>query len=76
MVDEEDITANVVHALELNSPRVRAMIERSAQKFASQLLEFFGVEGSLIHRALEAHEVSDLRMVLRIGSEGAEQAAA
>lgn len=66
VVEEEDITANVVRALELDSPRRRALIERSAPRIVrAQLLDFAGVEGSGLHRALVAGEVSYLRMVLQ-----------
>ena len=65
VIEEEDVTANVVRALDLDSPRRRAEIERGAGLFNSQLLEFAGVEGSAIHRALSSREVTYLRMVLR-----------
>jgi SAM-dependent methyltransferase len=73
--EEEDITANVVRALELDSPRRRAGIERTAPRFVrSQLLDFAGVEGSSLFRAFAEHELSYLRMVLRPPRRAAEPA--
>jgi SAM-dependent methyltransferase len=64
--EEEDITANVARALELDSPRRRAMIERTAPPLIrSRLLEFSGVEGGLPYRVLASGEASYVRMVLR-----------
>jgi SAM-dependent methyltransferase len=77
VAEEEDITANVTHALELDSPRRRAAIERRAPKLIrSQLLDFAGVEGSGLFRAFADHEISYLAMVMRPAREVAEPAAA
>ncbi len=59
VVEEEDITANVARALELDSPRRRALIERTAPRIMrAQLLDFSGVEGSASYRALATGELS------------------
>lgn len=77
VVEEEDITANVARALELDTPRRRALIESNAPKIVrAQLLDFVGVEGSGLHRALVAGDVSYLRMLLRSSRDVAERAAA
>ncbi len=76
VVEEEDITANVARALELDSPRRRALIERTPKLMRTQLLDFAGVEGTGIHRAFQAHELSYLRMVLRPAGDAAAPAAA
>jgi SAM-dependent methyltransferase len=77
VVEEEDITANVVRALELDTPRRRTAIEQKAPKlFRAQLLDFMGVEGSGLFRAFAAHELSYLRMVLKPARDLAEPAAA
>jgi SAM-dependent methyltransferase len=66
VVEYEDITANVVRALDLDGPRRRTMIERAAPKLIrAQLLEFAGVPGSGVHDALSAREISYVRMVVR-----------
>jgi len=66
VVEEEEITANVVRALELDSPRRRDLIERAAPKVIhSRLLEFAAVEGSGMFRALAAGELRYLCMVLQ-----------
>src|SRR5262249_12935983 len=52
VVDEEDITANVTRALELDTPRRRGAIEGSAPRLVrSQLYAFTGVVGSGLYRA-------------------------
>lgn len=66
VVEEEDITFNVLRALQLDEPRRRELIERSAPKLIRpQLLDFAGVPGSALYRAFSAGEVSYVRMVLR-----------
>jgi SAM-dependent methyltransferase len=66
VVEEEDITANVVRALELDSPRRRTLIERTTPRLIrAQVLDFSGVEGSRPYRQLATRELSYLRMVLR-----------
>ena len=66
VVEAEDITADVVRALTLDSPRRRAEIELTTPKLMrSQVLEFSGVEGSDIYRAFATREVSYLRIVLQ-----------
>jgi SAM-dependent methyltransferase len=73
VVEEEDITANVARALELDTPRRRALIELKAPKAVrAQVLDFVGVAGSGLHRALVAGEVSYLRMLLRPARDVAE----
>lgn len=64
--EDEDITANVVRALELDAPRRRALIHGTAPKaMRPQLLEFAGVPGSGLYRAFSRREVRYVRMVLR-----------
>jgi SAM-dependent methyltransferase len=66
VVEEEDITANVVRALELDSSRRRALVEQTVPKaIRPQLLDFAGVEGSGIYNALAGRDLSYVRMVLR-----------
>jgi len=77
VVGEQDITANVVRALELDSPRRRELIERTAPRpLRAQLLDFAGVEGSGLHRALVAGQVTYLCMTLRPAADAVEPAAA
>jgi SAM-dependent methyltransferase len=77
IVEDEDITANVVHALELDSPRRRALIEaRVPALVRPQVLAFCGVEGSPIFRQFESRELSYVRMVMRAPADAATPAAA
>ena len=70
VVEEEDITADVVRALTRDTPRRRAEIERLAPRLVrTQVLEFAGVEGSELHRAFSTREATYLRMVLRRGDD-------
>jgi len=76
VVDEEDITANVVRALALNSPRMRALIERRAPNpIRSEVLNFAAVEGSATYRSFETRELSYLRMILRPAPDATDAAA-
>jgi SAM-dependent methyltransferase len=77
VVEEENISADVARALELDSPRRRALIEAHVPRIMrSQVLEFVGVAGSGPHRALSDGDVTYLRMVLRPArSEAARDAA-
>jgi SAM-dependent methyltransferase len=64
-LDEEDITPNVVRALELDTPIRRAQIERRVPKLLRrQVLRFAAVEGSPVYRAFAEHELTYLRFVL------------
>jgi SAM-dependent methyltransferase len=64
-VQEEDITANVTRALELNTPRLRARIERRVPKpLRAHALEFAGVEGSANYRDFSERRLTYLRFLL------------
>jgi len=64
-LEQEDITANVVRALELDTPIRRARIERRVPKPLRPLvLGFAAVEGSPVYRAFAAHELTYLRFAL------------
>jgi SAM-dependent methyltransferase len=64
-LEEEDITANVVRALELDTPIRRARIDRRVPKPLRPLvLGFAAVEGSPVYRAFAAHELTYLRFAL------------
>jgi SAM-dependent methyltransferase len=64
-IEDEDITANVVRALELDTPIRRARIERRVpRRLRKQALTFAAVEGSPVYRAFAAHELTYLRFVL------------
>jgi SAM-dependent methyltransferase len=77
VVEEEDISANVRRALELDSPRRRAEIEAKTPRFMrEQVLDFAGVEGSGLHRSLTSGSVTYLRMVLRPARDAEEPVAA
>jgi SAM-dependent methyltransferase len=66
VVEEEDISANVARALELDTPRRRALIEENVPRIIqSQVLDFVGVEGSGPHRSLAGGDVTYLRFALR-----------
>jgi SAM-dependent methyltransferase len=68
-VVEEDITANVVRALELDTPARKARIERRIPKFLQpHVLAFAGVEGSPVHRAFVEAKLTYLRLALDTGS--------
>jgi ubiquinone/menaquinone biosynthesis C-methylase UbiE len=64
-LDEQDITAEVLRALSLATPVVRARIERRVPKlFRGRALEFSAVEGSSIFRSFTGGELTYLRFVL------------
>jgi SAM-dependent methyltransferase len=66
VVEEEDITANVVQALRLDTSERRRRIERRVSgRLRCQALEFAGVEGSAFFRALAEHRVTYLQVVLQ-----------
>jgi SAM-dependent methyltransferase len=66
VAEEEDISANVRRALELDSPRRRAAVEANTPRLMrAQMLDFAGIEGSGVHRGLSEGTVTYLRMVLR-----------
>jgi len=66
LVEREDITANVRRALELDSPRRRAMIERGfARPLRKQALAFSGVVGTPLYEGLASGELTYERFVLR-----------
>jgi len=65
-VEEEEITPNVVRALDLDSERRREMVLASAPSaLREQLIEFAAVRGTNVFRALEQGDVTYLRYVLR-----------
>ncbi len=67
-VEERDITANVVQALRLRTPGLRARIERSVPRpLRRYAFEFAGLEGSAIYRAFAEGELTYRRLVLRRG---------
>jgi SAM-dependent methyltransferase len=64
-LEEVDITANVARALELDTPALRARIERRVPKpLQRHALAFAAVEGSSMHRAIAAGEFTYMRFVL------------
>jgi len=64
-VEEENITANVVRALELNTPDMRARIERQVPKFLRKpMLAWAATEGSPMYQSFAEGETSYLRFVL------------
>jgi ubiquinone/menaquinone biosynthesis C-methylase UbiE len=66
VLEQEEITANVLRALELDSDRRRLVIERRIPAFLHKLsYEFLGVQGSLIYEALRSAEHEYSRFVLR-----------
>jgi ubiquinone/menaquinone biosynthesis C-methylase UbiE len=66
LVEREDITANVRRALELDSARRRAMIERGfARPLRKQALAFSGVVGTPLYEGLASGELTYQRFVLR-----------
>ena len=63
--DEEDITPGVVRALTLNTPVMRARIERGFPKALQRhALEFAAVEGSANYRDFSEGRLTYLRFVL------------
>jgi SAM-dependent methyltransferase len=66
MVEDEDITANVRRALELDSPRRRELIETGFPKLLrKQALAFAGVAGTPLYEGLANGEMSYRRFVLQ-----------
>jgi SAM-dependent methyltransferase len=64
-LEEEDITANIVRALELDTPARRARIERRVPKpLRRHVLYFAAVQGSPVYKAFAAHELAYLRFAL------------
>jgi len=65
-LEEEDITANVVHALQLDTPRRRARIERRVPRpLRGQALAFAAIEGGPMYRAFAEGNWTYLRFALR-----------
>jgi SAM-dependent methyltransferase len=65
-VEEEDITSNVVRALELDTPRRRAQIERRVPKpLRRHMLAFGAIEGSPMYEAFAKRSWTYLRFVLQ-----------
>lgn len=65
-IEEEDITANVTHALHLDSPRRRARVERTMPRFARpHVLALMAVEGTGVYEEFASGRLSYLRLVLR-----------
>jgi SAM-dependent methyltransferase len=66
VVDEEDLTANVIWALRLDSERRRAVVEsRVPRLLQPQALNFAAVEGTALHDAYVAGDTTYLRLALR-----------
>jgi SAM-dependent methyltransferase len=65
IVEQEDITPNVLHALELDTPRRREQIERAPRLLQPLFAEFAGIEGSKLHRDYGSGAMRYLRFVLR-----------
>jgi len=64
-VEEQDITAEVLRALSLATPAVRARIQRRVPRLLrGKALEFSAVEGSAIFRSFAAGERTYLRFAL------------
>ena len=64
-LEEEDITANVVRALETDTPVRRDRIEQRAPKLLRRhVLGFAAVEGSPVYKAFAERELTYLRFVL------------
>jgi SAM-dependent methyltransferase len=64
-VEEQDITAEVVRALSLATPAVRARVQRRVPRpLRRYALEFSAVEGSAVHRAFEDRSLTYMRFVL------------
>jgi SAM-dependent methyltransferase len=66
IVEEEDITANVLRALQLDSAARRARVERRVAKpLRRQALDFAAVDGSALFRAFSDGQLTYLRFVLQ-----------
>jgi SAM-dependent methyltransferase len=69
-LEREDISKNVVRALQLDTPTRRARIERRAPKrLRGHALDFAAVEGSPMYKALAEGTWTYQRFVLRTGSD-------
>jgi SAM-dependent methyltransferase len=65
-LEEEDITANVVHALHLDTPRRRARVERTMPKLLRpHVLALMAVEGSLMYDEFASRRLTYLRLCLQ-----------
>jgi SAM-dependent methyltransferase len=65
-VEEEDITANVLAALRLDSPNRRSRLERGVPRpLRRHALAFAAVEGGAMYRAYEQGQWTYLRFVLQ-----------
>jgi SAM-dependent methyltransferase len=66
LMHREDIAANVVHALELESERKRSALARYGDGAIERgFRDFFGISGSPIHRALRSRETAYFCLRLR-----------
>ena len=66
VVEEEDITANVVHALALDTPRRRARVERTVPRFVRpHVLELMAVQGSAMYDEFDSRRQTYLRFLLQ-----------
>jgi ubiquinone/menaquinone biosynthesis C-methylase UbiE len=66
VLEEEDITANVRRALQLDSSRRREVIERRVPRFLrTRALQLAGVEGTPLYEAFVSGQVTYLRFKLR-----------
>jgi SAM-dependent methyltransferase len=66
VIEHEDITANVLRALQLDSARRRRLIEnRVPGPLQRHALAFAAVEGTVMYELYAAGEVSYLRLVLQ-----------
>jgi ubiquinone/menaquinone biosynthesis C-methylase UbiE len=69
VIEEEDVTANVFRALQLDSPRRRRLIEARVRKsLQPRALGFAAVEGTRVYQEFASGELTYLRFVLRKGS--------
>lgn len=65
-VAEQDITTCVVRSLSLGTPSVRARVARRVPRpLRRHVLEFSGIEGSMIHRSFAGGDRTYLRFALR-----------
>lgn len=71
IIDEEAITANVVHALDLDSDRRTRLIQKRTPRFLHKSLESFAsVSGSPVFDAFTAGTLQYVRFVLQKPAEG------
>ena len=65
-LEEEDLTANVLEALRLDTPNRRARLERGVPRpLRRHALAFAAVEGGAMYRAYEEGHWTYLRLALR-----------